>query len=118
MTTEKTSPAWATWATIFLAGPVIWYLHFWLVYLLAEAGCSAGGFQVLGLPAVSVFTVVATIVAVAAIAVFTVIGRRRISKAQDDGTQQPMLLAGYLLGVCFIIATLFVGVPASFISPC
>lgn len=115
---ERTSPSWATWSVLFLAGPVIWYLYFWLVYLVAEAGCTAGGVQVLGLPAVSVLTVAATILAVAAIAMLTLIGRRRLSPGQDDGTQQPLLLAGYLMGMLFIVATLFVGVPATLMSPC
>ena len=28
---------------VFLGGPVIWFSHFMVVYLVAEAGCTGGG---------------------------------------------------------------------------
>ncbi|MEX2423751.1 MAG: hypothetical protein WD990_07215, partial [Acidimicrobiia bacterium] len=57
------------WVVLFLAGPVIWYLHFWIVYLAAEAACAAGGpgREVVGVPLLSAFVVVATALAVAMI---------------------------------------------------
>lgn len=106
------------WAILFLAGPVIWYLHFWLVYLVAEAGCAADDFRLLGLPGVSVVTVVATVVAVVAIGALTVLAYRRLSGGADDEPHRPLVLAGCLMGVLFLVATLFVGTPAVMMTPC
>lgn len=99
------------WVVLFLAGPVIWYLHFWVVYLAAEAACAAGGtgLELGGMPLLSVFVVVATVLAVASIWWFA----RRAGRRGGEFTQ-----VGALLGVLFVFATVFVGLNALFLSPC
>ena len=53
---------------MFLAGPVIWSVHFMLVYLVAEAGCTGDGpgLRVFDPPVPTVVTLAATAVAAAA----------------------------------------------------
>lgn len=95
------------WSWLFLAGPVIWYLYFWVVYLAAEAGCTANSGAV-----VTWTTIGLTGATMVAIGYYTLRARR----PDDDGS--PLLKAGVLLGVFFVIATLFVGVPALVLQPC
>lgn len=110
---------------VFLAGPAIWYLFFWVVYLIAEAGCTAGSgdFRVFGLDGV----VVATLGLTALAAVLTVVyaGRaRRELAAYDTGLgdvldwRRALVYAGGLLAGLFLIATLFVGLPVVVLRPC
>ena len=105
------SPLFSRWIVLFLAGPVIWYLHFWAVYLAAEAACAAGGtgIELGGWPLLSVFVIVATVLAVAAIWFLALRARRW-------GGQ--FARVGALLGVLFAVATLFVGAPTLFLPPC
>lgn len=117
------------WA-LFLAGPVISFTHFMAVYLLAEATCAVGGPgpDVLGLSLLSLVTLAATAVAIAAIAVLAVLAYRRW-RASTDGDRAEdwievtdrnpgLAFAGFVLGLVFIAATAFVGVPAAFLEPC
>lgn len=119
---------------LLLAGPVIWMAHFMAVYLVIEAACagSAGDSQVLGLPVLSFVTLVATAVAVAAIAATTTVSyrawraqERRFDGAAGDDPEQAdatrdrsLTFAGFLLGLLFALAVLYVGVPALWLSPC
>jgi len=103
---------WSWWPVLFLAGPVVWYLYFWVVYLAAEAGC-AFGFR-----GVSVFTVVLTIFSAITVGAFALLARRRSSRRQDGDYRQVLVQAGFLLGVMFLIGTVFVGVPALVLQPC
>jgi heme/copper-type cytochrome/quinol oxidase subunit 2 len=122
-----------TLAGLFLAGPSIWMVHFLVVYLLAEALCAADVDAEIGsLPALSVVTLVLTLVAVAGAALTTVLAFRRWRRAAgdapvDDGHQgsassgehdAELALAGLLLGTFFIVAILFVGLPAAILDPC
>lgn len=54
-----------TWLVL-LAGPLVWFAHFMLVYLVAEAGCTGDGpgLDVFDPPVPTVTTIVATVVAV------------------------------------------------------
>ena len=115
------------WA-LFLAGPLIWSVHFVGVYLLAEAACAEGGdgIEVLGLPVLSIVTLVATGVAVAMASMSTVAAHRewRTSTGAPrdwiagSDTNAGLALAGFLLGLMFVVAILFVGLPAAFLEPC
>lgn len=100
-----------------LAGPVIWFLHFMLVYLVVEAACASGAssFRVLGLPWVSFATLAATILAAGAIAFLTM---RAYRLRGDEDAFAVLTLAGVLLGLLFTFAVLFVGLPALFLRPC
>lgn len=122
---------------LFLAGPVIWSLHFVSVYVVAEAVCATGGFdaRVVGLRVLSFITVAATLIAVAAIAFFAAHAWRRWrdghvasgtgaprdepGPADEVGHNETVLaLGGVLLGAVFFVAVLFVGVPALFLQSC
>ncbi|MBW3549056.1 MAG: hypothetical protein KY452_13115 [Actinobacteria bacterium] len=121
-----------TLAGLFLAGPSIWMAHFFLVYLVAEAMCAVGvDAEVLSLPLLSAATLLATALAVVAAAVTTLLAYRRwrtasASRASDgDRSSEPqgehdaqIALAGFLLGILFIVAILFVGMPAAALDPC
>lgn len=99
-----------------LAGPVIWFAHFMLVYLFAEAGCT-GAFQPVGPSAVAVFTIVVTVVAAAATAALTV---KVVRDLDDDigATSRFMRWTGAMLGGLFVLAILLVGAPALVFPAC
>lgn len=111
---------------LFLAGPVIWYAHFWGVYLLAEAVCDGGGSDVrwLGLRPLSFITVATTAVAAGMALWFAAWSWRHYRHggghsdpdlAENEGA---LAFTGALLGVVFFVSVLFVGVPALFLRPC
>ncbi len=121
-----------TLAGLFLAGPSIWMAHFFAVYLVAEVLCAVGvDAEVLSLPLLSAATLLVTALAVVAAAVTTVLAYRRwrrtvsASHVADDqssetqgGHDAQIALAGFLLGILFIVAILFVGMPAAALDPC
>lgn len=113
---------------LFLAGPVIWIVHFMAVYVLAEAACAAGdgGPRLLGLSILALVTLVATVFAVGAALVLAVrayqVWRGATGRSSDwlagDERNAGLALLGWLLGAVFVVAILFVGVPAAFLDPC
>lgn len=131
-----------TWA-VFLAGPVVWFSHFMLVYLVAEAGCTGDGhgLDVFDPPVPVVWTVVATVVAVALCAAAAVWARRRwrangsaLDDAAEEGAESPdaesarvadaearsasLAFAGYLLSLFSLLAVLFTAAPALVLWSC
>ena len=100
---------------LFLAGPVIWFAHFMVVYLFAEAACNPA---VPGISpsAVVVFTVVATVVAAAATVALTIRAVRNL-RADINGNWHLMNWGGAILGGLFVLAILLVGAPA-LVFPC
>lgn len=108
MSQRANEPLVPRWTWLFLAGPVIWYLYFWVVYLAAEAGCTANSGAV-----VTWLTIALTGATLVAIAYYTWKARQPVGR--DGGS---LVKAGFLLGIFFVIATLFVGVPAMFLQPC
>lgn len=116
--------AWRT-AAVLLAGPMIWTLHFLVVYLVAEAGCSDGGRLLRSLrpPVPAIVTIVATVVAVVACLVAARWGARRWRRDRGDGEGKPdpggsLALAGSLLSLLGVAVVLFVGVPALVLPTC
>lgn len=108
-----------SWAWLFLAGPVIWYGHFWIVYLAAEWGCHvAGDFLLLGRSGVAVLTLALT--GVGAGLIVAQMARARQLGSRDGPAEQPSEFgrAGLLLGLIFVIGVLFVGLPALVLTPC
>jgi uncharacterized membrane protein YdbT with pleckstrin-like domain len=105
------------WVIVLLAGPVIWYLYFWAVYLAAEAMCAgqSNDSVVLGVPLVSALVVLATVVAVVPIGWFALRARR---VDPNRGHREQLARTGAMLGFVFVFATLFVGLPAVFLPPC
>lgn len=99
------------WTWLFLAGPLLWYLYFWIVYLAAEVGCAAGAGGL-----VTWVTIGMSVATIVAIAYYTLKAARGF--AEGGGDERPLVRAGYLLGGLFLVATLFVGVPAMALQPC
>jgi hypothetical protein len=123
-----------TWA-VFLAGPVIWFAYFMLVYLVAEAGCTGGGpgLRLFDPPVPTVVTLATTAVAALACLGFAGWGYRqwRTSKHQsaagEAGDRSGDLVndlggslgfAGFLLSLLSFVTILFVGLPALFLPAC
>lgn len=107
-----------------VAGAVVWSLHFFMVYLLAEARCSIAfsGSEFGGIGGVVFFTVAATLVAITVIAVYAWGSWRRW---RDDGGQsnveeQERMLGklGVINAGTFALATISVGVIVLFLPPC
>ncbi|MGH8959443.1 MAG: hypothetical protein ACRDVK_12315 [Acidimicrobiia bacterium] len=105
------------WIVLFLAGPVIWYVFFWVVYLMAEAACvsSLALTETAGLPTVSLITIALTLISAVPVVWFMVHAFR---KADGDSPHRALVMAGGVLGISFFVATVFVGLPALFFSPC
>ncbi|HEV2070185.1 MAG TPA: hypothetical protein VGR26_10360, partial [Acidimicrobiales bacterium] len=99
---------------------------------VAEAMCAVDvDAEVLSLPLLSAATLLATALAVVAAGVTTLLAYRRwrrtasASHVADDqspetqgGHDAQIALAGFLLGILFIVAILFVGIPATVLDPC
>lgn len=118
-----------TWA-VFLAGPVIWFTHFMVVYLVAEAGCTGDGpgLDAFDPPVPAAATLIATGVAALACLSAARWAYRRGHGAQPavpadeaDGRsgpfaerdhRDPRAFAGFLLSSFSFLAVLFVGLPA------
>jgi hypothetical protein len=121
------------WALfMFVSGPVISSVHFMLVYLVAEAGCSGGGpgLSLFDPPVPKAVTLAATAAAVAA-----ALGcagwwyrRWRASEhepAVDEAADRTgrdrggtLAFAGFLLSLLSVVTILFVGLPALVLPSC
>jgi len=101
------------WAWLFLAGPIIWYLYFWVVYLAAEAGCTADAGEV-----VTWVTIGLTGGTMVAVAYYAWRAARARTEGDDDDGSGSLIRAGFLMGLVFVVASLFVGVPALVLQPC
>jgi hypothetical protein len=121
---------------MFVAGPVIWSVHFLLVYLVVEAGCSGEGrgLTLFDPPVPKAVTLAAT--AAAAVAALACAGwswrRWRASEhepaadeagdlagslpARDRGGS--LAFAGFLLSLLSVVTILFVGLPALVLPSC
>lgn len=102
--------------SLLLAGPVLWSLHFLVVYLFAEAACTdeGRGIDAGRGPAVVWVTVVATVVGVLACAAAALWAHRRARVGPD----RELALVGALLSWLGVVSVLFVGVPALVVSAC
>jgi hypothetical protein len=121
---------------VFLAGPVTWFAHFMLVYLVVEAGCTGDG------PGLVLFDPpVPTVVTLAATAVAAVVclwcawwGYRRWQASQDgpeldvsrgqsgdpehSDRSGTLAFAGLLLSLLSFVAILLEGLPALVLPAC
>jgi hypothetical protein len=111
----------------FLVGPVIGVVHFLVVYLVVEAGCSGDGpgLDLLDPPVPTVVTVVATVLA--ALACAAAAGwtwwRWRTGLRTEGSSEQlvdhaPLAFVGFLLSVLALITVLLVGLPALVLEAC
>lgn len=120
---------------LFLAGPVIWFGHFMVVYLAAEAGCTGDGpgLQLFDPPVPTILTLAATAIAAVACLPFAAWGYRwwrssrahfdlgdpdAVDDAEDADNRAAAGFAGLLLSTLSFVAILFVGLPAIFLTPC
>lgn len=107
------APVWAA----LLAGPVLWITHFAVVYLASEVTCrERWAREVAGVEAATLITLVATAVALVAIAIaalFTV----RLWRRSDRGSRQ-LMVVGLALDALFAASVLAVGIPALVLDPC
>lgn len=104
---------------LFLAGPLIWSVHFFVVYLVSEMGCTGDG------PGLSVFDppvpglVTVTTSAVAAVACLAAAAwsyrRGRRGRREERTT---LLYAGAMLSALAFVTILFVGAPAVVFPAC
>ena len=115
---------------VLLGGPVIWFAHFMLVYLVAEAGCTGGGpgLRAFNPPVPEAVTLAATGAAAFACLAFAVWAYRRWVDQRDGlAADSPGRVAGpyeehqrggtlafvsLLLSLFSFVAVLFVGYPA------
>ena len=116
-----------TWLVL-LGGPVIWAVHFIVVYLVAEAGCtgSGPGLEAFDPPVPATTTLVATVLAVVGCLGVGLWGWRR-SRGLPEGVaadepaarerHRVLSLAGVLLAGLSLLAVLFVAAPAVWL-PC
>lgn len=110
-----------------LAGPVVLVVHFMVVYLVAEAGCTGDGpgLDVFDPPVPAVVTVVATLVAGLACcgsALWTYRTWRRPHGRERPGRdlvdREPLAFVGFLLSLLALVTVLAVGVPALLLEAC
>ena len=119
-----------------LAGPIIWFAHFMVVYLAVEAGCTGDGpgLSVFDPPVPTVLTVAATVVAAIA-CLWSAVWALRRWRARDDrsgaamtddlsadleyGDRNGLLsFVGFLLSSLSVVAILMVGLPALVLPAC
>lgn len=110
-----------------IGGPVIWFAHFMIVYLVAEAACTGDGpgMELFNSPVLEIVISAATVAA--ALGCLLLIGRGYRSAAgskkgpgdrsEGDGNL-PTIYSGLLLSGLSLIATLFVALPALVLPPC
>ena len=117
---------------MFVAGPVIWSVHFMVVYLVTEAGCGGEGpgLTLFDPPVPKIVTLAVT--AAAAVGALACAGwswrRWRASGAevaadlagghQDRDHGGTLAFVGFLLSLLSVVTILFVGLPALVLPSC
>lgn len=101
-----------------LAGPLAWFLHQQVSYVLATLTCSDAATLVL-----HVMTAVALLIALAGVGIAWMNWRRTGGEwsARGGGTvarSRFMALAGFLLSALFFLVIVAQGLPNFFMSPC
>jgi hypothetical protein len=108
-----------TWAIV-LAGPVIGTVYFWVIYLLAEAGCA----EELELVDETVLRLVVLAGGVASAVLLTAFAwragrlRRASSANSTDDTERFMATTGLMLLGLFLLFIAFLAVPVIGMSLC
>ena len=109
---------------IVLPGPVIWSVHFMVVYLATEVACAEEAPPPGVVPAMATgVTLVATALGVVVSIAFAVLAHRRWRAGQreaadGDGERPELAFAGMMLSALSVLGVLAVGLPALWLSPC
>ena len=115
---------------VFLTGPIIWSVHFMLVYLVAEAGCTGNGpgLELFNPPVPAVVTLIATAVAALGCLASAAWGYRRWrgdrhGSANGSGLEPAdrggaLAFGGFIMSLLGFVTVLLVGVPALVLPPC
>jgi hypothetical protein len=121
---------------MFVSGPVIWSVHFLLVYLVTEAGCSGDGpgLRLFDPPVPKAVTLAATAAAAAATLGCAAWWYRRWQAGEhepvadgaadlagdldDNDRGGTLAFTGFLLSLLSVVAVLFVGLPALVLPSC
>lgn len=117
---------------VFLAGPVILLVHFMVVYLVAEAGCTGDGpgLDVFDPPVPAVATLAATGVAAVACIGSAAWAWRRCKTGRHTGDpradaaggalvdREPLAFAGLVMSLLALVTVLLVGLPALVLQSC
>jgi hypothetical protein len=121
---------------MFVSGPVIWSVHFLVVYLVTEAGCSGDGpgLSLFDPPVPKAVTLAATAAAAAAALACAAWWYRRWraseqepaassaaaegGRLQEHGGGETLAFAGFLLSLLSVVTVLFVGLPALVLPSC
>ena len=118
-------PRARTTILVFLAGPVILIVHFLVVYLVTEAGCTGDGpgLDVFDPPVPAVTTVVATVVAALACCATAAWAYRRWRPGREGSgnelvDRQPLAFVGFVLSLLALVTVVFVGLPALVLQAC
>lgn len=115
---------------LFLAGPLIWSVHFVVLYLVVEAGCtgSGRGLEAFDPPVPSIVTLAGTVVAALASLAAAAWSYRRWRSDQAEPPDRtdlspgegvaPLAFVGFLLAILGFVTVLFVGLPVFFLPAC
>lgn len=108
-----------TTLALFLAGPVVSSVHFMVVYLAVEAGCTGDGpgLDAFDPPAPTTITLASTAVAALMCLAATGWAVHRWRANRDDWVGS-LSFAGVLLSVIGLATVLFVGLPALVLPAC
>ena len=107
-----------------LAGPVIWLVYFFVVYLATETACFSdwAGLEVWGLAAIDLVVLVVTVLAMVAIGIFArrswLRWKHPTGTGRVEGQDRVLGLGGFLMGLLFAVATFAVGLPALLVPTC
>jgi hypothetical protein len=117
---------------MFVSGPVIWSVHFLVVYLVTEAGCSGDGpgLRLFDPPVPRAVTLAATAAAAAAALGCAMWWYRRWQASEhelvadeaadltDHDRGETLAFTGFLLSLLSVVTILFVGLPALVLLSC
>ena len=110
----------STWAVV-LAGPVIGTVYFWLVYLLAEAGC-ADDLELVDETVLRLVVLAGGVAAVVLLTAFawraTRMRRDAASGGADDDSERFMATTGLMLLGLFLLFVAFLALPVIGMSLC
>lgn len=116
-----------------IVGPMVWAVHFLIVYITTAIACAKGIFdlQVLGMTLIPLTVAAATLIAAALIIDGIVLAYRRWRGSPGARPEMPphdrpgeqsryrfMAYAGLLLSGLSLVATLWVALPVLFIDSC